>query len=150
MKILVFQKYFKIVTGVKFALLILTLIAFASSLGSFIEQDEPIKFYQENYPLEKPIFGLITSKFILNLGLDHVYRTWWFFSLLVFLVISLLSCTITRQFPIFSNSKEYFFRKKKKIFLRITFLCKIKKYFLFKRKYSFKNSKFRLLYLSKR
>ena len=132
MKILVFQKYFKIVTGVKFALLILTLIAFASSLGSFIEQDEPIKFYQENYPLEKPIFGLITSKFILNLGLDHVYRTWWFFSLLVFLVISLLSCTITRQFPIFSNSKEYFFRKKKKSFLELPFCVKLKNIFYLK------------------
>ena len=116
MKLLSIQKSFKIFTGVKFALLILTLIAIASSLGSFIEQDEPLQFYQENYPLEKPIFGVITWKFILQLGLDQVYRTWWFFGLLIFLVISLISCTITRQFPIFSNSKEYLFRQQKNRF----------------------------------
>ena len=126
MKLLSIQKSFKIFTGVKFALLILTFIAIASSLGSFIEQDEPLKFYQENYPLEKPIFGLITWKLIIQLGLDQVYRTWWFFGLLIFLVISLISCTLTRQFPIFSNSKEYLFRQQKKSFLELPFCVKIK------------------------
>lgn len=126
MKLLSLQKSLKIFTGVKFALLILTFIAIASSLGSFIEQDEPLQFYEENYPFEKPIYGFITSKFIFALGLDHVYRTWWFFSLLVFLVISLISCTITRQFPIFSNSKEYFFRQQKKSFLELPFCVKLK------------------------
>ena len=116
MKLFSIQKSLKIFTGVKFALVILSLIAIASSLGSFLEQEEGINFYQENYPLEKPIFGIITWKLILQLGLDHVYRTWWFFCLLFFLVISLISCTITRQFPIVSNSKDYFFRKKKNRF----------------------------------
>ena len=126
MKLFSIQKSLKIFTGVKFALVILTLIAIASSLGSFLEQEEGIQFYQENYPLEKPIFGIITWKLILQLGLDHVYRTWWFFSLLFFLVISLISCTMTRQFPIFSNSKDYFFRKKKKSFLELPFCIQLK------------------------
>ena len=126
MKLFSIQKSLKVFTGVKFALVILSLIAIASSLGSFLEQEEGINFYQENYPLEKPIFGIITWKLILQLGLDHVYRTWWFFGLLFFLVLSLLSCTITRQFPIFSNSKEYFFRKKKKSFLELPFFIQLK------------------------
>jgi cytochrome c biogenesis protein len=126
MKLLSIQKSFKIFTGVKFALLILTFIALASSIGSFIEQEEPVAFYQENYPLDKAIWGFITWKFILQFGFDHVYRTWWFFGLLLFLVISLLSCTITRQFPIFSNSKEYFFRQRKKSFLELPFCVKLK------------------------
>lgn len=126
MKLFSIQKSLKIFTGVKFALVILSLIAIASSLGSFLEQEEGINFYQKNYPLEKPIFGIITWKLILQLGLDHVYRTWWFFCLLFFLVISLISCTITRQFPIFSNSKEYFFRKKKKSFLELPFCIQLK------------------------
>ena len=120
------QKSFKVFTGVKFALVILTVLAMASSLGSFIEQEEPLIFYQENYPLTKPIFGIITWKFILFFGLDHVYRTWWFFLLLIFLVVSLVSCTMTRQFPIFSNSKEYFFRKQKKSFLSLPFSVQLK------------------------
>jgi cytochrome c biogenesis protein len=126
MKLLSIEKSFKVFTGVKFALLILALIALASSLGSFIEQEEPLAFYEQNYPLTKPIFGLITWKLIIQLGLDHVYRTWWFFLLLFFLVISLISCTLTRQFPIFTNSKDYFFRKQKKSFLVLPFSVKIK------------------------
>jgi hypothetical protein len=43
----------KIITDLKFAILILGVIAFTSSLGSFIEQDETINFYLENY--SKPI-----------------------------------------------------------------------------------------------
>ena len=132
MKLFKVQKSLKIFTGVKFALFILALIAVASSLGSFIEQDQGLLFYKENYPISHPIFGFITWKFITFVGLDHVYRTWWFFLLLLFLVFSLISCTLTRQFPIFSNSKEYFFRKKKKSFLTLPFSVKVKNFFYLK------------------
>nr|AYO28162.1 c-type cytochrome biogenensis protein [Synura petersenii]AYO28175.1 c-type cytochrome biogenensis protein [Synura petersenii] len=126
MKLFSLQKSLKILTGVKFAIFILTLIALASSLGSFLEQEESLNFYKENYPLEKPIFGFITWKIIIFLGLDHVYKTWWFFFLLFFLVFSLISCTLTRQFPLFSNSKDYFFRQKKQSFLDLPFSIQIK------------------------
>jgi len=132
MKLLKFQKIFKIFTDLKFALLILGIIAFASSLGSFIEQDEPSFFYEENYPIDKPIYGFINYNFILTLGLDHVYTTVWFLSLLLILSICLISCTITIQFPLFLNSKEYFFRKKKNSFLTLPFSVKIKKVFYIK------------------
>ena len=120
------KKSFKFFTDLKFALIILALIAIASSLGSFIEQDEANTFYIENYPLEAPIYGIINWKFILNLGMDHVYTTWWFLLLLIVLGISLISCTITRQFPLLSNSKEYFFKKQKTSFLMLPFCVKIK------------------------
>jgi cytochrome c biogenesis protein len=125
MKLFKLQKLLKIFTDLKFALVILSFIAFASSFGSFIEQDENILFYQENYPLTKPIYGFINSNLILTLGLDHVYRTWWFLLLLLFLGISLISCSITRQFPLFLTSKEYFFKKEKKSFLNLPFFVKV-------------------------
>jgi cytochrome c biogenesis protein len=121
MKLLKIQNYLKIVSNLKFAIIVLAIIAITSSLGSFIEQDEPTKFYEENYPVNKPIYGFISCKIILGMGLDHVYTTWWFFSLLFILGFSLISCTITRQFPLFSNSKEYFFRKQKNSFLQLKF-----------------------------
>jgi cytochrome c biogenesis protein len=124
MKLLKLQKFLKIFTDLKFALFILFFIAISSSLGSFIEQDQPIIFYQENYL--NPIYGFIDTNFILSLGLDHVYTTWWFLSLLIILAISLVSCTITRQFPIFENSKESFFKKKKKSLEVLPFSVKIK------------------------
>ena len=132
MKILKIQKIPKILIDLKFSILILALIAFASSFGSFIEQDEPRSFYEENYPIEKPIYGFVTSKIILNLGLDHVYNTWWFLLLLFILGLSLIGCTLTRQFPLVKNSKEYFFRKQSNSFLRLPFSIKLQKNFYLK------------------
>ena len=126
------QKIPKILIDLKFSIVILALIAFASSFGSFIEQDEPVSFYLENYPLEKPIYGFITSKIILGLGLDHVYNTWWFLLLLGILSFSLVGCTLTRQFPLLENSKEYFFRKQNQSFLKLPFSIKLKKNFYLK------------------
>lgn len=114
MKFFKLQKYFKLLIDLKVAILILGLIAIFSSLGSFIEQDESISFYQENYA--NKIYGIIDSNLILTLGLDHVYTTWWFLTLLVLLATSLIGCTITRQFPILENSKDYFFKKKELLF----------------------------------
>jgi cytochrome c biogenesis protein len=132
MKLIKIQKVSKLLVDLKFAIGVLALIALASSLGSFIEQDEPSFFYEENYPLDKPIYGFITYKLILFLGLDHVYITWWFLTLLIILGISLIGCTITRQFPLLQNSKEYFFRKQEKSFLNLPFAIKLKKSFYLK------------------
>jgi len=132
MKLVKIEKYLKIVSNLKFAIIILAIIAITSSIGSFIEQDEPISFYEENYPITKPIYGFITSNFLLSFGFDHIYSTWWFFSLLFILGSSLISCTITRQFPLFSNSKEYFFRKQKTSFLQLPFSIKLKNLYYFK------------------
>lgn len=132
MKVLKIQKIPKILIDLKFSILILALIAFASSFGSFIEQDEPKNFYEINYPLEKPIYGFVNSKLILTLGLDHVYNTWWFLLLLLILGLSLIGCTLTRQFPLVQNSKEYFFRKQSNSFLKLPFSIKLKKNFYLK------------------
>ena len=130
MKLLKVQKPIKILTDLKFAILILAIIAFTSSLGSFIEQDEGINFYKENY--SKPIYGFIDSNLILKVGLDHIYTTWWFLSLLAILSLSLIGCTIRRQFPLFKNSKEYFFKKEKNSFRTLPFSIKIKNIYYLK------------------
>ena len=57
MKTLKIQKIPKILIDLKFSILILAMIALASSFGSFIEQDESTSFYEENYPITKPIYG---------------------------------------------------------------------------------------------
>ena len=130
MKLLKVQKPIKIITDLRFAILILGIIALTSSVGSFIEQDEGKSFYEENYL--KPIYGFIDSNLILNLGLDHIYTTWWFLSLLAILSFSLIGCTIRRQFPLFKNSKEYFFKKEKNSFNNLSFSIKIKNIYYLK------------------
>ena len=132
MNFLVIKQSLKVFTSLKFAIANLILIALLSSLGSFIEQDENINYYQENYPLEKPIYGFITWKTIIFFGLDHVYINWWFLLLLIILVISLITCSFTRQFPLLSNSKEYFFKKYNSSFLKLPFSVKIKNIYYLK------------------
>jgi cytochrome c biogenesis protein len=128
-KLFPLKKSLKVISDLKFGIFILILIAFTSSIGSFIEQDEPISFYKENYM--NAIYGFIDSNFILTLGLDHIYTTGWFLSLLLILGISLISCTITRQFPLFLTSKEYFFKKKKYSFLNLPFSIQIRNSYFF-------------------
>ena len=121
MKIFNLQKSLKLLTDLKFAIFVLLLIALTSSLGSVIEQDESLFYYQTNYPTTSPLYKMIDWQFILSLGLDHVYTTWWFVSLLFLLSLCLVSCTITRQFPLFFTSKEYFFKKQKQSFSNFPF-----------------------------
>ena len=125
MKLFKLKRCFNLLTDLKFAIALLVFIAFSSSLGSIIEQEETADFYKEKYPQTNPIYGFIDSNFITSLGLDHIYRTWWFLFLLVLLGICLISCTVTRQFPLFLNSKEYFFKQKKEAFLPLPFFVKI-------------------------
>jgi cytochrome c biogenesis protein len=128
MKLLKFRTIGKIFIDLKFAIFILIIISLTSSLGSIIEQDQPITFYQENYPINRPIYGFINFNLILISGLDHIYTTWWFLTLLVILGISLISCTFTRQFPIYKNSKDYFFKKKTNSFFSLPFFIKLKNF----------------------
>jgi cytochrome c biogenesis protein len=123
MKFLTVKKIFKIISELYFGIFLLGLIALTSSIGSIIEQDEPLNFYEENYA--KPLYGFLDYSLLLKLGLNHVYTTGWFFSLLILFGISLISCTITRQFPLFLISKEFFFKRKKNSFFRLAFSIKV-------------------------
>lgn len=126
------NKLFKLFADLKFSLFTLFLIALTSSIGSIIEQEETIEFYQRNYPIENSVYGFINWKLILLCGFNNVYATWWFSTLLLLLGVTLLTCSITRQFPILSNSKEYFFKKQKSSFLKLPFSIKLKNTFFLK------------------
>jgi cytochrome c biogenesis protein len=130
MNLIQLKNSFKIISTLPFGIFVLGIIAITSSFGSFIEQDENFEFYKENY--NKPIYGFIDDKFILNLGLDHVYTTWWFLSLLILFGISLVSCTISRQFPLFITSKEFFFKQKPNSFFNLPFSIRIQNIYYLK------------------
>ena len=85
--------------NLRLAIILLLFIAIISSLGTIIEQEKTISFYETNYPISNPIAGFINSDFILFFGLDHVYTANWFLTLLFLFGGSLLSCTISRQIP---------------------------------------------------
>lgn len=93
------QRIFRSVADLRFAIFILLVISFFSITGTVIEQDQSIETYKMNYPLTNPVFGFLTWDRILQFGLDHVYKTWWFFALISLFGISLISCTFLQQFP---------------------------------------------------
>jgi cytochrome c biogenesis protein len=93
------QKIFRLVADLRFSIFILLLISFFSITGTIIEQDQSIETYKINYPLTNPVFGFLTWDRILQFGLDHVYKTWWFFTLIFLFGASLISCTFLQQLP---------------------------------------------------
>jgi cytochrome c biogenesis protein len=93
------QKIFRLVADLRVSIFILLLISFFSILGTIIEQDQSLEIYKTNYPLTNPVFGFLTWDRILKFGLDHVYKTWWFFTLIFLFGLSLISCTFLQQLP---------------------------------------------------
>ncbi|MCW6037009.1 cytochrome c biogenesis protein [Spirulina subsalsa FACHB-351] len=100
----------KAIADLRLAIILLLLIALFSISGTVIEQGQSLSYYQSNYPEDPALFGFLTWKVLLTLGLDHVYRTPWFLSLLVFFGSSLTACTFTRQLPTLKAARTWKFR----------------------------------------
>lgn len=100
----VLRRYFKrelfpLLADLRLAIGLLLAIALFSITGTVIEQGQSLSFYQANYPDHPALFGFLSWRVILIVGLDHVYRTWWFLALLILFGASLTTCTFQRQLP---------------------------------------------------
>ncbi len=96
-----------LLADLRLAIMLLLAIAVFSISGTVIEQGETPAFYQSNYPEHPALFGFLTWKVIQVVGLDHVYRTWWFLALLILFGSSLTACTFTRQFPTLKTAQKW-------------------------------------------
>ena len=115
------QKIFRLLADLRFAIFILLLISLFSIAGTIIEQDQSIEVYKLNYPLTNPIFGFLTWDRILQFGLDHIYKTWWFLTLILFFGISLVSCTLLQQLPSLKIARRCQFFRTTTQFYRLKF-----------------------------
>ena len=108
------QTLFRLFANLKFSIFILLLISLCSVIGTIIEQDQSIELYKVNYPLTNPLFGFLSWDLILKLGLDHVYKTWWFLSLIFLFGCSLVLCSFLQQLPALKIARRcQFFRTTK-------------------------------------
>ena len=142
------QRFFRSLADLRFAIAILLIIAVFSIIGTVIEQDQSIEVYKLNYPLTNKVFGFLSWDIILKFGFDHVYKTWWFISLILIFGTSLLTCTILQQLPSLKISRRcQFFRTSKqfqklkvstklssKKFQQLLFKLKETKYSIFQQK----------------
>jgi len=122
------QKIFRLVADLRFSIFILLLISLFSIIGTVIEQDQSIEIYKVNYPLTNPIFGVLTWDRILQFGLDHVYKTWWFFTLISLFGLSLISCTFLQQLPSLKIARRCQFFRKTGQFSRLQIFTTLKKF----------------------
>jgi cytochrome c biogenesis protein len=122
------QKVFRFLADLRFAIFILLLISFCSIIGTIIEQDQSIETYKLNYPLTNQLFGFLSWDRILQFGLDHVYKTWWFFSLILIFGLSLTICTFLQQFPSLKIARRCQFFRTTKPFNRLKISTTLTKY----------------------
>ena len=121
------KRIFKYLANLKLAILILLLIAVVISIGSFIEQNKEIQFYQNTYLIQ--IFSIPFWKIIIFLGFNNIYSTWWFLILLMLFGVSLACCTILQQLPTLKFSRRYYFYKQKNQYNKLTFTINSSKVF---------------------
>lgn len=57
-------------------------------------------FYIDNYPSgAKAVLGILDYQLLIDLQLDHIYTSWYFYLSIGLLAASLAACTTTRQLP---------------------------------------------------
>ena len=108
------QKYYpdriiKKLANLQLAIGLLLTIGIVVALGTFIEQDQSLAFYKQNYPYAKPILGFLNWEIITFLNFDHIYTAWWFLLLLFIFGLSLLSCTLSVQLPALKRFRRWKF-----------------------------------------
>ena len=120
------QNIFKSIADLRFAIFILLVIAGFSVIGTVIEQDQSIETYKLNYPLTNRVFGFLSWDVIINCGLDHIYKTWWFITLILLFGISLLTCTLLQQFPSLKIARRCQFFRTTQQFCRLNISTNLK------------------------
>jgi len=81
----------ELLSSMRFAIALLTVIAIASVIGTVLKQNEP-------YPNYVNQFGPFWADLFHTLSLQKVYSSWWFLLILTFLVVSTSLC-IARNGP---------------------------------------------------
>jgi cytochrome c biogenesis protein len=81
----------ELISSMRFAISLLTLISIASIIGTVMKQNEPMTNYVNQ-------FGPFWFELFDKLGLYSVYSAWWFLLIMGFLVLSTSLC-ITRNAP---------------------------------------------------
>lgn len=90
----------ELLSSMRFAIALLTVICIASVIGTVVKQHEPANNYVNQFgPFWADVFG--------NANLFAVYSAWWFLLILAFLVISTSLCIARNTPKIFADFKAY-------------------------------------------
>ena len=105
-------KILRIFSNLNFAIILLLVIALFSVLGTIIEQEQSLDYYKKIYSSFYIYKNINFYEIIILFGLNNIYKTWWFFSLLFIFGTCLVSCTFTQQFPLLKLARRSNFKFK--------------------------------------
>jgi len=120
-----FRRILSTIADLRLAIILLLIIAIFSISGTVIEQNQTINYYQENYPENPALFGFLTWQVLLNIGLNHVYTTWWYLAILFLFGSSLIACTFKRQLPALKAAKIWQFYDQPRQFNKLAFSAEV-------------------------
>ncbi len=90
----------ELLSSMRFAIALLTIICIASVIGTVLKQNEPVNNYINQFgPFWAQVFGA--------LDLYAIYSAWWFLLILAFLVISTSLCIARNTPQILADLKAY-------------------------------------------
>ena len=90
----------ELLSSMRFAIALLTVICIASVIGTVLKQHEPAVNYVNQ-------FGPFWAQLFLALKLNAVYSAWWFLLILAFLVVSTSLCLARNTPKILADLKAY-------------------------------------------
>lgn len=93
------KKIWKFISSMKFAILLLVVLAAACSLASLVTQGQSYEWYARAYSER-------TAALIVALHLDDAFHSWWFMLITGFLCVNLLSCNLLRLPQLIRRTKR--------------------------------------------
>jgi cytochrome c biogenesis protein len=94
------SQWVELLSSMRFAIALLTVICIASVIGTVVKQHEPANNYVNQFgPFWAEVFG--------SASLFTVYSAWWFLLILAFLVVSTSLCIARNTPKIFTDFKAY-------------------------------------------
>lgn len=93
----ILKKIYKFIASMKFAIILLIVVAAACVVGSLVPQGELF---------DRGAYSERTAGLILGLGLDDVFHSWWFIALVSLLCLSVLLCNLTRVRSLIRQTKQ--------------------------------------------
>lgn len=91
---------FELLSSMRFAISLLTVLAIASIIGTVVKQNEPFNAYLNQFgPFWFPVFE--------ELGLYSVYNAGWFLVILAFLVLSTTLCIVRQSAPMLREMRSF-------------------------------------------
>jgi cytochrome c biogenesis protein len=94
------REFYELLSSMRFAIALLTVICIASIVGTVVKQREPLNNYVNQ-------FGPFWAEVLGKLDVYTVYSAWWFLLILAFLVVSTSLCIARNTPKIIADLKSY-------------------------------------------